>query len=207
MNREVRYLTDDSLLLRTSTEDGITGPILDGYAATFGKPFDIGDDVFGWSEIVDAKAFDRALSEQQDVRLLVNHDGLPLARTASGTLTLSTDRRGLAIRSTLDATDPDVQAIMPKMKRGDLNQMSIAFSVRTEEWTAPTRTKRATRTILDADLYDVSLVTYPANPATSAQLRSVVPAEVVEAFRRVTVPPRGGNVRQLRRRLDLAAIS
>jgi hypothetical protein len=46
-----------------------------------------------------------------------------LARTKSGTLRLAEDERGLRIDATLDPTDPDVQRLIPKMKRGDMSQM------------------------------------------------------------------------------------
>jgi phage head maturation protease len=37
------------------------------------------------------------LSDGADVRFLINHDGLPLARTASGTMRLKEDTKGLAV--------------------------------------------------------------------------------------------------------------
>jgi HK97 family phage prohead protease len=56
------------------------------------------------------------------VRLLLNHDGLPLARTTSGTLKLREDKRGLHFEADLDPNDPDVQRIAPKVQRGDLTR-------------------------------------------------------------------------------------
>ena len=64
---------------------------------------------------------------RDDVVFLINHAGLPLARTHSGTLQLSEDANDLKVRAFLDASDPDVCSIIPKMKRGDLDKMSFAF--------------------------------------------------------------------------------
>jgi phage head maturation protease len=52
----------------------------------------------------------RTLSEAPDVVLLLNHEGLPLARTKAGTLTLSEDDRGLHVEADLDPEDPDTLA-------------------------------------------------------------------------------------------------
>lgn len=141
---------------------------LEGYASTFNTPYDMGF----YTETVDPKAFNKTLADDPDVRLLVNHDGLPLARTRSGTLKLSADSRGLHVSAELDATDPDVQGLAPKMKRGDLDQMSFGFRTLSDEWDE----KYTERRLMELSLNngDVSVVTYPANPSTSAGLRAMV---------------------------------
>jgi HK97 family phage prohead protease len=128
----------------------------------------------GWyTERVDPDAFKRTLSRKPDVRLLINHDGLPLARTRSGTLTLDADSKGLRVTAELDPTDPDVERLTPKMQRGDLNQMSFAFRVVSDIWEDDT-TKRTLRE-LDLNDGDVSVVTYPANKGAMVGLRSMQP--------------------------------
>src|ERR1700757_3010401 len=68
-----------------------------GYASVFNRGYDVhgGPDVGGWTEVVTPPAFKRTLSESPHVHLLINHEGLPLASTKSGTLRLSTDSTGL----------------------------------------------------------------------------------------------------------------
>jgi HK97 family phage prohead protease len=146
--------------------EGADDLTLTGYASTFNEPYDMG----WYQESVDADAFKRTLGQKPDVRLLINHDGLPLARTTSGTLSLSTDKRGLIASATLDRNDPDVQALVPKMQRGDLNEMSFGFRVLEDVWEND-MTKRTLRS-LDLNGGDVSVVTYPANPNTSVALRA-----------------------------------
>ncbi len=149
-----------------------------GYASTFDTPYTVTDWLGDYEESVDPAAFDKTLREGADVRLLLNHEGLPLARTKSGTLQLSTDSIGLHYESRLDTSDPDVQRIVPKMSRGDLAESSFAFRTIRQEWNADyTRRK-----LLEVKLFDVSIVTFPANPATSALLRGVELLEALAAW-------------------------
>ncbi len=143
--------------------DGIK---VSGYAAVFGEEADIGG---MFREVIDQGAFKKAIT-RDDVVFLINHDGLPLARTRSGTLTLAEDDTGLRIDTTLDPEDPDVKSIVGKMKRGDLDKMSFAFRSTMEMWDETT--SPPTRTIMEAELFDVSIVTSPAYGGTSIALRS-----------------------------------
>lgn len=149
-------------------EDGDTGPRLVGYAATFNQEYNLG----AFREVIDPAAFNRTLAGGPDVRLLIDHEGQPLARTKSGTLTLTVDSIGLRPEAILDPTDPDVQRLLPKMRRRDLDQMSFAFRVPPggDTWSDD----YSLRTLREINLQggDVSVVTYPANPATSVSVRS-----------------------------------
>lgn len=146
------------------TEDG--GIKVSGYAAVFGERADIG----GWfTEEIAPGAFTDAIG-RDDVVFLVNHDGLPLARTRSGTLTLEEDKRGLRMETELDGNDPDVQSIVGKMKRGDLDKMSFAFIALRQEWDETQ--DPAHRTVLEAEIRDVSIVTFPSYDGTDIGLRA-----------------------------------
>jgi HK97 family phage prohead protease len=154
--------------LRISTEEN-EGKKISGHAAVFNRL----SDSLGWfREKVRPGAFTKTLQKQADVRLLINHDGLPLARTKSGTLLLREDNEGLFFEAAVDESDPDVQRVIPKMQRGDLDQMSVGFYVVEDKWEL-SEAKERIRTLIEVDLFDVSLVTYPAYPQTSANVRSV----------------------------------
>lgn len=142
-----------------------TGVRVEGYAAVFGQETVIGG---YFREVIEKGAFSEAIG-RDDVVFLVNHDGLPLARTRSGTLKLSEDSRGLKMETTLDPEDPDVKAIVGKMKRGDLDKMSFAFYPEVQEWDESG--DLPLRTIKRASLYDVSIVTTPAYDGTEIGLR------------------------------------
>jgi HK97 family phage prohead protease len=154
---------------------------LSGYAAVFNDasvplPF---------KESIAPGAFRKTLSETPDVRLLVNHEGLPLARTKNGTLTLTEDDRGLY----MDAVIADTQEgrdLYTLVQRGDMDQMSFAFRVVRQKWSED----RSTRLLTELSLADgdVSVVTYPAYPTTSVEAREALrnAIEAIKEGREVT---------------------
>ena len=137
-----------------------------GYAAVFGEETNIGG---MFTEEIRQGAFKDAVG-RDDVVFLINHEGLPLARTRSGTLTLREDDHGLYMEASLDPSDPDVRSIVPKMKRGDLDKMSFAFIPTRQSWDDKSKTPK--RMIEEAQLFDVSIVTTPAYEGTEIGLRS-----------------------------------
>lgn len=161
MEREVRAWVPAEI---RADGDGIK---VSGYAAVFNQPADIGG---YFREVIAPGAFTDAIG-RDDVVFLINHDGLPLARTRSGTLTLQQDSIGLRMETLLDAGDPDVQSIIRKMERGDLDKMSFAFFPEVQEWDETG--DLPLRTIRIASLYDVSIVTNPAYDGTSIGLRGL----------------------------------
>lgn len=140
---------------------------VEGYAAVFNQETDIGG---MFMEVIERGAFTEAI-KRDDVVFLINHEGLPLARTRSGTLELKQDDHGLKISTTLDPDDPDVKSIAGKMKRGDLDKMSFAFYPEVQEW--DDSGEIPVRKIRQASLHDVSVVTTPAYQGTEIALRSL----------------------------------
>lgn len=159
-----------------AAEDG--GIKVSGYAAVFGEVADIGGH---FREVIQRGAFSEAIG-RDDVVFVINHEGLPLARTRSGTLILREDDHGLYMETELDPDDPDVKSIVGKMKRGDLDRMSFAFSMRNgvQKWDEshdpPTRTIEKV-----GGLFDVSIVTTPAYDGTEIGLRSLKEARAAAA--------------------------
>ncbi len=147
-----------------------------GYAAVFNS---LSEDLGGFREVIRRGAFTHTIAQGADVRLLINHEGMPLARTKSGTLRLAEDNRGLRIDATLDPKDPDVQRLIPKMQRGDISQMSFGFRTLKDAW----RIEGADqiRELHSVDLFDVSAVTYPAYQSTEVALRSLEAARQQQA--------------------------
>jgi HK97 family phage prohead protease len=102
----------------------------DGYASVTETGYDVyGGPPYGWTETVAAGAFRKTLREGADVAFLVNHDGLTLARTKSGTLDLKEDRTGLRATAQLDARMNIVNDLQIAVERGDVDEMSFAFRV------------------------------------------------------------------------------
>ncbi len=140
-----------------------------GYAVIYDTWYEVEDAYGTYQERVARGAHDKTLSDGADVRLLINHDDLPLARTRSGTLALHPDETGLYVQARLDASDPDVQRIQPKMRRRDLREMSHSFRAVRQEWDAD----YTHRTLLETKLYDVSIVTFAASTSTWSELRAL----------------------------------
>jgi HK97 family phage prohead protease len=119
-------------------------------------------------EYVKRGAFSKTLNDGADVRLLIDHEGVPLARTKSGTMRLKEDERGLAVEADLDPMNPDAARVISAMKRGDLSQMSFAFRTIKDQFSDD----RMVRELREVQLYDVSVVTFPAYEETVAEIRS-----------------------------------
>ena len=140
------------------------GNTLVGYAALFDSP----SEPMPFIEYVKRGAFSKTLNDGADVRLLINHEGVPLARSKSGTLALEEDERGLRVEADLDPMNPDSARILSAMKRGDISQMSFAFRTIKDFFNAD----RSVRELREVQLFDVSLVTFPAYEETVAELRN-----------------------------------
>lgn len=166
-----------------------------GHAAVFDQSTTLYDGrYYKLRETIRPGAFSRAIREKQDVRALFNHDeNFILGRTKSGTLSLGEDATGL----TADCLPPDTQTVRDLVvipcEREDLDGMSFAFLPRIAAQIVTTENDdgstvvdaggiRTTRRyegeilieedeILDADLYDVSVVTYPAYAGTDVSCR------------------------------------
>ena len=183
--KEMERLTENRSFTFAAVEersDETTDTLLfTGYASVFDKPYGVKDSRGAYNETIKPGAFKKTLQEQDDVRFLVNHDGIPLARTSSGTLNLEEDEYGLFVRAELDPNNPTVAEVASAMKRGDLNEMSFAFAAMRDDFNQ----NGDERTVSEARLFDVSVVTYPANPWAGAKLRGIelenLHKELVEA--------------------------
>jgi HK97 family phage prohead protease len=157
-------------LARAEWRESGAGPenkTIRGYAAMFDS---MSHDLGGFREVIAPGAFSEVLSRNPDVRLLYNHDDAAvMARTKSGTLELAEDDIGLRIWARVDMSDTDVQRVVPKMIRADVDQMSFAFTVEEDDWDEsggyPLRTIRSI-----GELFEVSIVPFPAYEATKAEV-------------------------------------
>ena len=160
-NRERRSLTAE---IQANDEGKFRG-----LAAVFDKP---SQDLGGFVEYIDRRAFDGVLANNPDVVAVWNHNENDLlGRTSSGTLRLWTTDEGLHYE--LDAPDTtlgrDLRALAA---RGDVTGSSFAFTVSEDAWEK--RDGGKVRRVLSIDrLFDVSLVSTPAYPDASVALRSL----------------------------------
>lgn len=159
-------------VLSVEARSDADGTVLAGYAALFNSA---SEEMWGFREEIAPGAFSRTLSEGADVRALVDHDPSKiLGRTTSKTLTLEEDDRGLKVF--IDPPDTTIgRDVVESVRRGDLSQMSFAFRVQAEEW-RDEQSEMPKRVLKEVDLFDVSVVTYPAYKDTTVGLRGFVGA-------------------------------
>ena len=165
---EVRCNISD---LKVESRQASEGRTIVGYAAKFER---WSEPIMGWfREKIDRDAFSEC--DVTDVIMCFNHnvDSI-LARTTSGTLTLSTDDEGLRFEFEAPATSLG-NDMVELVRRGDISKCSFKFTVEEDEWLYASKENGLEydeRTIRKIDkLYDVSLVVYPAYTNTEASLR------------------------------------
>jgi HK97 family phage prohead protease len=143
------------------------GKKLRGHFATYQQPYSLGM----FDEQIAPEAFDGVWDD--DVRALFNHDqNFPLGRTKAGTLKLSNDATGPVAEIDLPES---ATMLREAIERGDVDQMSFGFTVAEDAWEVTNEeTGRELRTITKIGrLFDVSPVTFPANPNTDIAMRSL----------------------------------
>jgi len=139
-----------------------------GYASTFDDPYTVTDFLGEYQETVRAGAFAKTLTNA-DVRFYVNHEGVSLARTSAGNLDIHEDSVGLAYEARLDTRVSAVNDLALLMESGVMRESSFAFQPIKQTWNAD-YTKRD---LTELRLFDVSVVSTPANPNATAGIRAL----------------------------------
>ena len=184
-------MMEEALEIRAATETEPT--TISGYALRFNSETKIG----GWfRELIRPEAIPDDI-QSKDVRALWNHNSdYPIGRTKNDTLKLEKDEKGLRFT----VTPPDTswgRDAMESVKRGDVSGMSFGFFVNRDKWTEETG-KTPLRELLDVELLEVSPVTFPAYPQTTAKVRS---AEEILADK--PLPPKGVEIEAAKRQREL----
>ena len=143
-----------------SAEDSSEEYRVEGYASTF-EPYVLftRNDV-DYSEVIDRDAFEDA--DLSDVVFRFDHEGRVYARSSAGTLEVGTDEHGLSIKADLSKSQTAREAF-EDIKAGNYPRMSFAFTVADSEFDSATHTRKIHRI---AKVFDVSPVSFPANPTT-----------------------------------------
>lgn len=157
-----------------------------GMATTFNQPYTLYE-YKNWDgvdveirEQIDSHAFDDC--DMKDVIFQLNHEGRVYARTRNKTLLLSIEEEGLGIDAYLGGTKSG-REIHEEIEKGYLDRMSFAFIVaedKLEEFTEGEK-RVIVRTVTKVSkLYDVSVVSVPANDHTSISARSYCDGVIAE---------------------------
>lgn len=138
-----------------------------GYVAMFNNDTDIGG---WWIERIAPGAFTKSLKEHDVVALHGHRADRPLGRKSRDTLTLTEDDKGLAFENILPDTS-DGRDLSVQLERGDIEGMSFGFVTRKQEWDETV--DPPIRTIIEADLFEITYTAFPAYPDTEVGLRSL----------------------------------
>ena len=161
--RAARTYDQDAGIELRATEGELS--TLVGHAAIFNT---LSVPLWGFREKIDPGAFTKAIT-RDDVRALVEHDPARIiGRNTAKTLRLAEDKKGLKVE--IDIPDTQVgRDLQVSISRGDLSQMSFSFSVVSESW--KTKDKVDIRTLEELELFDVSVVAFPAYEDTDVAQR------------------------------------
>jgi len=163
--KELRYQPAKELRVQTGTDGSKT---LTGYAIVFGvRSVNLG----GFVEVVESRAVTDTLSGSPDILALNNHNSSEvLARTASGTLKLTTDTVGVRFSCSLDTRCSYANDLAISVERGDVRGCSFGFTTEKDVWTNENGT--LLRSLQKIDISEISICSSPAYPQTGVAVRS-----------------------------------
>lgn len=170
LGREYRRVSARDLEVRESTVDNAI--VVQGAFVQYGAPYDVCDMFGSFRETMHPGVLANVLAARPDVRFLFNHDGMPHARTANGTMQLTDTPTSGLVSATFDSRRADSVDLAYAIERGDITQMSWGFTVDRDEWSG--EDDWGLPNVRDVygiqEIFDVSAVTYPASPTTSIEL-------------------------------------
>lgn len=177
--REYRDIDLSGMELRTMSDGQM---VVEGYATTWGEYLLWEAEGYRVYEKFDRHAFDKC--DLSDVIMQLNHEGRVYARGGNKTLIVEPDENGLRITAYLGGTE-EGRKIFEEIKGGYLTKMSHGFRKKTDKREViedhETGMIEVHRTILEvAKEYDVSVVSLPANDATSISARSLCEGVIAE---------------------------
>lgn len=171
--RELRFAEVSDIHIEERDEGKQT---VAGYAALFNSDSQLLYNFF--TESIAPGAFKDSLARGDDVRALVDHNpSLIVGRNKAGTLRLTEDSKGLFVEITPPNTSVG-KDLIENLRLGNVSQMSFGFTVQDSEWI--TKNGKDHRILKRVNLFDVSVVTYPAYTETSVGLRSAIEATAKE---------------------------
>ena len=176
MNNEREFRSFAQIVQRDADDlDENKKYLVEGYASTF-EPYTLWttEDGVDIKEQIEPDAF--AETDFSDVVFRIDHEGPVFARTSNGLISLEVDEHGLKTRIDLSKTEK-ARGIFEDIEAGMYPQMSFAFTVEREAWDRETHTRHVEKI---GKLYDVSAVSFPANPGTEigVSLRDRINGEI-----------------------------
>ena len=109
--------------------------VLSGMPIVYNTAYSVNDMVGTFRETMAPGVARRALAQPEaDVRFLIDHQGMPLARFAAGTLVLRDTPQGLTCEAPLYSRQQAANDLAVVVERGGISQMSCGFVVADDVW-------------------------------------------------------------------------
>ncbi len=145
------------------------GNTITGVAAVYNSQ----SEDMGFIEVLQPGCFAKSLRENPAIKSLYNHNpDLVIASRANGTLILTDTPTWLQFTATPTAEFRNT-TYFASIRRGDVNQMSFMFLATIDKWSVDQNGQKI-RTIIEAKLFEVSPVCFPAYTASSVAVRGKV---------------------------------
>jgi len=175
LQHEMRRFHTNEIRAGKQTDDGLVP--LEGVVIRYGVPYEVNDMAGTFTETIHRGAATNVLAGKPDIRMLFNHDGMPLARTgANASLDAWEEDDGLHIRAMVDPRQTIANDLIVALERGTVTQMSVGMQVDREQdqWSGEDEYGLPNvRNIFGLDnIFDASAVTYPASTTTTLALAS-----------------------------------
>jgi HK97 family phage prohead protease len=144
------------------TDDAV---VVSGYVMVYDEPRSVAGEA-GWTEIWAPGACSRSVGRSPDVRLTLNGEGEPLARSKAGTLELTSDDYGLHITATIDPSTPQGEDISLALQRNEPVDALVGHDVVRQRW----NDDHTHRTVEEVYLHDIALLIDGCAPRADADL-------------------------------------
>ena len=169
----------------------VKGDTVVGYAAVFGsasieeavrlKQGPNAGKVLSFTETISPGAFSAKLAGEHDLRMLIDHETrLILGRESASMMRVGQDSTGLSFECRLPDTSY-ARDLRVSMDRGDIRECSFGFWTRQDKWSRGQDGISLHRDLIELDVFECSIVTFPVFEATWAELRSMA-QETLEDF-------------------------
>lgn len=167
MEKRKNYQVRNFRSLDLNANDEAAEKIISGYFIVFNSETELYEGCF---EEIAPESFDNV--DLSDVRALIDHEtSKVLGRTKPGTLTLSVDAKGVYGEIKVNENDTEAMNLYSHVQRGDVDQCSFGFNILDEAM--ETRDDGSYKfTIKAIELFEVSVVTFPAYADTAVEARS-----------------------------------
>lgn len=151
----------------------------EGYASTFNDPYVLWEDSWDGTEYREVISPDAFIDcDMSDIIMQYDHCGKVLARLSNGTLIVEPDEHGLFVAADLSKS-VEARNLFEEIDNELITRMSWAFTIGASEYDRDTHTSTITRV---KKIYDVSAVSYPADPNTEISARNLL-SGVIEKSR------------------------